>query len=183
MALRECDTLVYDCSHWMICGTFFSIINKENQLATPESGRKKNYGEERKDQDWNSLWLFFSLSIFFFSPKEGREKEATGDLLDYQCDAHGLKEPEKKEGGDVLGGVKGKGAGVRRRDWCVHFLPSLLQAVDFHTGFTFFFARCVGAEECAKTPPTTAWKSGGGWELTPVSPVNEERTKTGTSCE
>lgn len=69
---------------------------------------------------------FFSLFIFFFSPKEGREKEATGDLLDYQCDAHGLNEPEKKEGGDVQRGVKGKGVGVKRRDWCVHFLPSLL---------------------------------------------------------
>lgn len=136
---------------------------------------EKNNGEERKVQDWNSLWLFFffPLSIFFFSPKEGREKEATGDLLDYQCDAHGLNEPWE-EGGRGWG-VKGKGVGVKRRDWCVHFLPSLLVGSRrwiFTQASPFFCTLRWGAEKCAKTPPTTAWKSGGGGALTPASPVN-----------
>lgn len=90
-------------------------MNKENELATPGSGRKKIMAKKERLRTETPSGFFFSLSIFFFSPKEGREKEATGDLLDYQCDAHGLNELEKKEGGDG-GGVKGKGVGVKRRD-------------------------------------------------------------------
>lgn len=137
-ARKKGNTLAYDFSCWTISGTFsprwilkISSLHKEVSF---------NYGEERKDQDRDSLWLLSPPFFHFLLAEEGRkgreergawrEREATGDLLDYQCDARpGLNEPSRGRERGGYARVKGKGVCVEVRgwgDWCVHFLRSLL---------------------------------------------------------
>lgn len=83
-------------------------------------------------------FLLFSPSLLKRNRREGREAEATGDLLDYQFDAWG-DWVRKREGGERWGCAGVKGKGVKKGVMCSFPLPSAwwLQAVDFHRGLTF----------------------------------------------
>lgn len=108
---------------------------EEDACATPRVTRS----------GWSELKLPLAFFLSFFSPsllkrnrREGREAEATGDLLDYQFDAWG-EWVRKREGGERWGCAGVKGKGVKKGVMCSFPLPSAwwLQAVDFHRGLTF----------------------------------------------
>lgn len=125
-----------DLNCWTISGTFspgwikkISSLHKEVLF---------NYGEERKDEDWDSLWLsppplfvLFSLRREGKGVKEGRGErrrpQVTFRIISAMPAPGWMSRAEGAEEG--VSGVKGKGVCVEVRGWgdpCVHFLCTLL---------------------------------------------------------
>lgn len=175
---NKSGTLAYDYSCWTISGTFspgwikkISSLHKEVLF---------NYGEERKDQDWDSLWLPPTHPTPnptpphtppFSSRWRGKERgwkrgvaREGGHRWPFGLSVRCPPRAEWAERRKGRVGVKGKGVCVKMRgwgDWCVHFLCSLL-GCSRRWIFTHSSPLHLVTEMCAKTPPTSRQECGVG---------------------
>lgn len=181
-------TLAYN---FPIRGTFSpSWIKKMSSRETRKwCGKKLRWEEEDAcatprvtRSGWSELKLPLAFFLSFFFPsllkrnrREGREAEATGDLLDYQFDAWG-EWVRKREGGERWGCAGVKGKGVKKRSDV--FISSPVCLVAPGSGFSqrpHLLAHCLVTAKCVKTPPTKT-RERGRLSVTMRLPVHEWRT-------